>query len=190
MSMAEFIAKITEQFKSLPSEKRRFTVICFVGAVLIVLMLRLDLTEQVTASTLPPKEVKVKESSMLVQPIQREISPVPAATRDPFAVPSGFEDNPEKPPGNLKPSSTPAPTVVTPVPSANTGKATIPKNETPILVGVITDNTTNIAIISYQGTSRSYHIGQMVGSYKLISIYDKSAIIQGRQDQQVLTLGR
>ncbi|XER06661.1 hypothetical protein SRRS_22020 [Sporomusa rhizae] len=192
MSMAEVIAKITEQFKNLPPEKRRLMVICFVGAILVAIMLRPQSTEQVTASTLPPKEVKTKVGSLSVQPVQKEIISLPAATRDPFAAPSGFEVDakPEKSPASLQPGSTLATSAAAPVPAANMGNDTVPKDAMPILVGTINDNTTHIAIISYRGTKRSYHIGQMVGSYKLISISDRSAVIQGLQGQQVLTLGR
>lgn len=176
--VANFFAGFVEQCKKLTTEKQRYGLVCTAGLLLIavVIMITGSPTSQQAAYVQSEREAHSAD-----QQRYQEFIPAPSSgIRDPFSAPDSFtvKQKQEKESANL-----PAIASSEKLPATPPLQEKAPTNdELPVLIGTIRDSKTQLAILLYKGTSRSYRVGQKVGVYQLEEISDKSAVIRGGRE--------
>jgi hypothetical protein len=185
--MADFFIKLKEFCKKVQTDSKRNISICLVGITLILLAIMPGSPASAPAVNSMRSNIQRQESSnagFYEGPVKL---PPREALRDPFAVPQDFAaTRQDRLPARLAPGKGAEQLTAT---VTSQGKSQV-NGKMPVLTGILADGKTQVAIICYNGVSRSYHIGQKIGQYQLIGINEKTVIVLGPQGEQVLLLGR
>lgn len=181
--MSAFMERVNRWSGNLPVRQRAM-IIAGIGAILMMAIYWLALL---------PKQPVTSSGPTVAKPVQTKVRPAittgytAQTMRDPFSPPPSFDKQYKPPVASLSAYQQQIPAAPDAVPAAFHD---IPQQSAPLLIGVVAGGERQMAIIRYNGSSRSYYPGQDVGPYKLVSIDDRSVIIRGSGGQQVLTLGR
>lgn len=183
--MASCFAGIINRLKELITGSERIKIFSFILIIPLIALLMPGLSEQTMVNNGIQPGNQVREAAVM-RFYEGPIAPPPQGNlRDPFAVPTGLETgNPERVVAGLTKSKMPEKI------TAELQEKRPLKEEMPVLTGIMGDGNHQIAIIRHKGISHSYHIGQMIGQYRLTEIYEKTAIVLGPQGERVLLLGR
>lgn len=185
--MAESFANLLVQIKALFADKKHNRYILFVGIILIAAIFIMNLSDATPASSQVRQEL-TKQEKAKPQFHEGPIDlPPRGANRDLFAAPPEIAAaQVDKLPSSLLPAKIQEQMAV----ASKIQENRPAKEDMPILTGIIGDEKTQTAIISYKGVSRSYRIGQTIGQYQLSAINEKTVNVVGPQGERVLLLGR
>jgi hypothetical protein len=188
------------------SPREKFMLLALAGTIAVAGAYYLTASEDMsnTAGSPPPPKsvVKAQKAKPATNSPQLAMATEPG-TRNPFLPPAEFQaaDTKDTPTDKTGQPSQPGQSTHTSNPKSNynnldklltgTGKPTsIVQNERPALVGIVEGAGKRLAIITYDGDSRSYGVYERVGSYQVTSISSSSVILSGPAGRTVLAVGR
>lgn len=182
--MASCFDNIINQIKNLITDRKRIKIIGFFMIILLIVILMPGSPEPAPVSGSIQPEGQYREAAA-IRFYEGPIAPPRENIRDPFNAPPGLEiSSPERIVASLSKSKMPEKM------TAEIQEKKSLKEDVPVLTGLMGNGKNQIAIIRYKGISRTYHIGQTIGQYRLAEISEKTAIVLGPQGERVLLLGR
>lgn len=169
--------------------KQRLGIILGVGSIVFIVTMYITPVEVVTA---PPKQsnmgVAKSSSNKAIMPIGQPGSQTGQIFRDPFLIPSEFQDKTSII-NNVRDQEYSK--------AANSNKEPITSEKliTPIktkesvtLTGIVSTNNQRIAVIQSANKSKAYQLYEFIGTYQLIAIQDDTIILTDNNSQLVLPI--
>ncbi len=159
------------------SSRERLLVIALMGAMIFLITTYLMPAEEVPPSL--PKVTSENPTGKKVTPVASqvaEVNPTKPKIRDPFSLP----------PEDKLPPSGGVPLLQNNIPSM------VPKNtgamETLVLTGTIGSGEQSMAVINFNGKSKSYRTTEFIGIYQLAEIQKDSVVLTSSTGNLVLRL--
>lgn len=165
-------------------KKKRLLVIVLFGVVAIAVILLM--TESTVPAPPPVAKAPAAGAPNVLAPVATSTSASPTLPKGSTAAAQPMRDI-FSPPAGYQAAATSTGSNGS---RGGTGQAFAAAGSAPVLTGVIAGDERRVAILRQGAISRSYQVGESAGSYKVVSIGNRSVTLEGPNGTLNLTMGK